>query len=367
MKAVLPSFNPCILVAPLDWGLGHATRCIPVIRALATNGAEVVVAGEGAAAALLQTEFPELIHIPMPGYRVHYGKTKLRTLAALLRQVPKLLRAIKDEHVWLQTTIAKYNIDAVISDNRYGLHHPRVHSVFITHQLQVKTGVSATDILFQKLMYRYINRFDACWVPDSEGPQNLAGALSHPKHLPQIPVVYTGTLSRFQFAESVLTHYVLILLSGPEPQRTLLEEKLLQQAKLFKNPILFVRGLPGSVGLPPVPYHITIVNHLPTATLQKAIEGAEFVVSRCGYSTVMDMMGLRKNCIFIPTPAQTEQEYLAQHLMKNAFALCIPQQKFQLENALQLAATFPYQFPHFENGEGLQAAVTNLLAAIRMR
>lgn len=367
MNPVLLPAKPRILVAPLDWGLGHATRCIPVIQALLAGGATVLVAGEGGVEALLRMEFPELLFLPLPGYRVRYGKTRQATLVALFRQLPKLRRAIKEEQVWLQKVVARYKIDAVVSDNRYGLHHRDVYSVFITHQLEVKTGWRATDVLLQKNLYRYINRFNACWVPDGEAQPHLAGALSHPKVLPQTPVSYIGPLTRFHFSAPVLTQYILILLSGPEPQRTMLEETILQQAKLFQNPMLVVRGLPGAVGVPAVPYHITIVNHLPTATLQKAIAGAQFVISRCGYSTVMDLTALQKRCIFIPTPAQTEQEYLATHLMGQNLALCIPQRKFNLKNALQLAATFPYQFLCFEKGDGLQAAITTLLAAIKMR
>lgn len=361
MKPVQPASKPRILVAPLDWGLGHAARCIPLIRALLTSGAGVWLAGDGKIALLLKTEFPELPFLPLPGYNIQYGKTEAGTFAALFRQLPKLRRAIKQEQKWLQTAVATHKIDAIISDNRYGLHHPQIYSVFITHQLLIKTPMRRMDLLLQKLVYRYINQFDACWVPDAEGAVNLAGALSHPKKLPQIPVTYLGLLSRFTYSGPVLTHYVLILLSGPEPQRTLLEEKLLQQAKLFKNPILFVRGLPGNTGLPTVPYHVVITNHLPTATLQKAVAGAQFVVSRCGYSTVMDMMVLQKKCIFIPTPAQTEQEYLAQHLMKNNVALCIPQQGFRLQNAVDLAASFPYTFPEIEKTDALQRAVVALL------
>lgn len=360
MNAPQLSTKPRILVAPLDWGLGHATRCIPIIRTLLANGAEVLLAGEGKIAHLLKTEFPELPLLPLPGYGIRYGTTRWGTFTALVRQLPKLVEAIKAEKAWLRQAVAAYNIHAVLSDNRYGLHHPGVYSVFITHQLQIKTGLRTTDRLLQQQVYRHIQRFNACWVPDVAEAPGLAGGLAHPKWLPPLPVTYIGLLSRFGPPAPVLTHYILILLSGPEPQRTLLEEKLLQQAKLFQNPILFVRGLPGHTGLPPVPYHVTIVNHLPSHTLQKAIEGAQFVIGRCGYSTVMDMLTLQKKCIFIPTPAQTEQEYLARHLMQQNQALCIPQQRFQLKSAVALAETFSYQLPAFEKDNALQQAVADL-------
>ena len=359
-----PPHTVRILVAPLDWGLGHATRCIPIIYALLAQGAEVVLAGEGPVAALLKTEFPQLLFLPLPGYRMRYGKTKRGTLAALVRQLPKLLQSIKTEQVWLQQVVKNYKINAVLSDNRYGLHHSQIYSVFITHQLLVKTRTRPTDVLLQKWLYRHINKFDACWVPDNDSAINFAGSLSHPKILPRTHITYLGPLSRFAPAAPVLTHYLLILLSGPEPQRTLLEEKLLQQAKLFQTPILFVRGLPGHTGVPAVPYHVVIVNHLPAATLQKAIAGAHYVISRCGYSTVMDLMTLQKKCIFIPTPMQTEQEYLAKHLGKQNFALCIPQDKFKLQNAIALAESFSYRLPAVEKTNALQTAVEKLLQQI---
>jgi uncharacterized protein (TIGR00661 family) len=347
MKAAKASLKPRILVAPLDWGLGHATRCIPVIRTLLTTGADVLLAGEGKVETLLRTEFPELVFLNLRGYRVTYAQSAVGTFTALAQQLPKLLRAIAFETAWLEAAVAEHRINAVISDNRYGLYHPCIPSVFITHQLLVKTPLRSTDALLQTLMYRFINRFTACWVPDSEETPNLAGALSHPVKKPALPVTYIGPLSRFTPTEPVLGYYLLVLLSGPEPQRTLLEEKILQQAQLFKNPMLVVRGLPGHTGLPQVPYHVTIINHLPSATLQQAIESAQFVISRCGYSTVMDMMTLQKKCIFVPTPAQTEQLYLAQHLMKSNHALCIPQSKFGLATAVELASAFPYRFPHY--------------------
>jgi UDP-N-acetylglucosamine transferase subunit ALG13 len=349
MRAAKASLKPRILVAPLDWGLGHATRCIPVIRTLLTTGAEVLLAGEGKVETLLRTEFPELLFLNLPGYRIRYAKSAVGTFAALVQQLPKLLRAIAFETAWLEAAVAEHRINAVISDNRYGLYHPRIPSVFITHQLLVKTPFNSTDALLQTLMYRFINRFTACWVPDSEETPNLAGALSHPVKKPALPVTYIGPLSRFTPTEPVLGYYLLVLLSGPE------------QAQLFKNPMLVVRGLPGHTGLPQVPYPVTIINHLPTATLQQAIESAQFVISRCGYSTVMDMAALQKKCIFIPTPAQTEQMYLAQHLMKNNHALCIPQAKFGLAAAVELAAAFPYHFPVIEKGDALQTAVEALL------
>jgi len=338
--------QPRILVAPLDWGLGHATRCIPIIRQLLQRGCYVLVGAEGAAEHLLRTEFPQLHFLPLPGYRVRYAKTGLGLAAALAQQVPRLLKSIKAENAWLQKKVEQYEIDAVISDNRYGLHHPAVISVLITHQLQIQTPLGRLgNQLLQRFHYKYINRFNACWVPDYEAAPGLAGALSHPDKKPAVPLTYLGSLSRFGNVVDHLQHYVLVMLSGPEPQRTLLEQQLLAQLKSYGKPVLFVRGLPGTVGLPPVPYHVNIMNHLGASALQQALEGAQLVIARAGYSTVMELMALQKKSILIPTPGQTEQQYLAKHLMKHKYALCLPQKGFNLSTAVQQEQQFQYAFP----------------------
>jgi UDP-N-acetylglucosamine transferase subunit ALG13 len=259
-----------------------------------------------------------------------------------------------------------HKINAVISDNRYGLFNEAIYSVFITHQLLIKTSLgNAADEALQKLNYEYVNAFDECWVPDVAGLPNLSGDLSHPQKMPAIPVHYPGALSRMKRGKLNGGRHLLILLSGPEPQRTQLEELLITQLERYKDPVVFVRGLPGDTDLPPVPENVYAVNHLSAPEMQEAMEEASFVVSRCGYSTIMDIMVLRKRSILIPTPGQTEQEYLAQHLMQQNGALCIPQSKFKLMNALELAGSFNYKEGNFEDAPALQTTVRNFVEKLR--
>src|SRR4026207_989463 len=189
-----------LLVAPLDWGLGHATRCVPVIRDLLSIGSEVWLAGEGAQEKLLREEFSSLSFLPLKGYRIKYAKAGLTS--KLLLQIPSILRSIKEENKWLKEQIIKYRFDAVVSDNRYGLHHEKVFSVLITHQLCIKSSLGKwSEGFLQKWNYKLIDRFNECWIPDVEGVNNLAGELSHPSKFPGIPVKYIGPLSRFQRRE----------------------------------------------------------------------------------------------------------------------------------------------------------------------
>jgi uncharacterized protein (TIGR00661 family) len=371
MSSNFPSTKPRILVAPLDWGLGHATRCIPIINALLTNNCDVLLAGEGKAMALLQQEFPQLTAIPLKGYNIHYGKTKWEVYGKLLLQIPKILEAINKENEWLEEAIDTYDLDAVISDNRYGLYTDRIPSVFITHQLLIKTSLGdKADRFLQKFNYHFVDDYSQCWVPDVDDPTiNLAGELAHPAVKPKVPVSYIGPLSRFQYTgESFTEKHLLFLLSGPEPQRTLLEQSLLAQVGSITAPVLLVRGLPGETAIDlEVPPHVSVVNHLDASALEQAVKEAVYIIARCGYSTVMDLMALQKKSILIPTPGQTEQEYLAGHLISQGMALCMEQEQFDLAAALGLAQEFNYYFPEPTDDTTLQTAVASFVQQIVLK
>lgn len=360
--------NLRILVAPLDWGLGHATRCIPLVRELLAQGAGVWLAGEGAQQRLLEAEFPGLPFLSLPGYRVTYAQTAGGLLWKMLGQIPRIQRMIRFENSWLKEKGEELQLDAVISDNRYGLYHERIPSVFITHQLQIKSPAGKwTERILQKRNYDHINRFQACWVPDSEGPDNLGGELSHPPRKPRVPLAYTGPLSRFtkRNAAAPQKDRLLILLSGPEPQRSLLEEKVLRDIAHYNGHATIVRGLPGSPVMIPSTSMIRIYNHLPAAELQNEMEQAEFVLCRSGYSSVMDLAALQKKSILVPTPGQTEQQYLGNYLAQKGFAPCLLQKDFTVANAIRLAADFPYSLPQPTQTNTLPQLVREWLLSIR--
>ncbi|MCW3087084.1 MAG: UDP-N-acetylglucosamine-N-acetylmuramyl-(pentapeptide) pyrophosphoryl-undecaprenol [Sediminibacterium sp.] len=334
-----------VLVAPLDWGLGHATRCIPIIRALVAKGYQVVLAAEGTQAILLQQEFPSLVCLPLPGYRVRYSKQAAWLPFTLTGQLPRLIRTIQQEHRWLEKTITEYSIDLVISDNRYGLSSTKVPCIFITHQLTIKAPFVWLEKMLQRINYHYINGFAACWVPDAEGMPNAAGVLSHPVTLPKTKLQYMGLLSRFRRQEQPEKYDLCILLSGPEPQRTLLEKKVLAGLSTVRGKVLLVRGKPGSTEDVTVPANTEVKNHLPGDALQAALLQSRYIISRSGYTTIMELLSLQKAAILIPTPGQTEQEYLAETLQQRGVCLSVSQDEFDLDRHLSLAKKFPYQFP----------------------
>lgn len=327
--------KPTVLIAALDWGLGHATRCISLIHHMKMLDFEVIIAAEGAHAAVLREEFPEIRQVHLKGYRLKYGKSGLKTLLKLLGQIPKILTAIKYENRWLTGFLEKNRVDLLISDNRYGFYHKGVRSVFITHQLQIKTPFGkGSETILRKLNYRYIRNFSECWVPDHRGMDNLGGDLSHPTRLPPVPVKYLGILTRFNKTADLPVYDLLILLSGPEPQRTLLEQIVLKELKNYKGKAVMLRGLPANDNQLPDLNNTRFFNHLPTGRLNQLINESAIVLSRPGYTTIMDMAALQKKCIFIPTPGQTEQQYLAAYLSRKLYCLSFDQDKFSLSAAL---------------------------------
>jgi uncharacterized protein (TIGR00661 family) len=341
------NINIRVLVAPLDWGLGHATRCVPIIQAFLDAGCTVLIAAKGNTALLLQTEFPALELLELEGYGISYSANKKRFAWKIATQIPQIINSIRSEKKWIAQTIVQKKIDLVISDNRFGLHSEKCISVFMTHQLRIKTNLpNWLETMVQKVNYRYINRFDACWVPDFANEKNVAGELAHPCSLPKKPIAYLGCLSRLQKKENVEKKYeLMIVLSGPEPQRTMLENTMLAQLQDRKEKVLLVLGKPRAELPENKNTNLIIHAHLPANEMALAMQESEFIISRTGYTTVMDLLKLQCKSILIPTPGQTEQECLGQHLHAQKMALVFAQEAFDLTQAIDDARSFDYQFP----------------------
>jgi uncharacterized protein (TIGR00661 family) len=281
----------------------------------------------------------------------------------IFRQVPHILSCIRQENEWLKEVVKEYQFDAIISDNRYGLYHTSIPSIFITHQLNIKSPFGKwSERILQKKIYRIINRFTECWIPDDEKENGLAGQLSHPAVMPSIPVRYISILSRLKKTNSdEKKHHLFISLSGPEPQRSLLENKIIHDIVHYNGTATIVRGLPGETTLIPSTTDIRFYNHLPADELSKEMESAEYIISRSGYSTVMDIITLGKKSILIPTPGQTEQEYLAKYLIQKKIAFCMKQKKFDLHEALQKASGFEYKTIHYTGHSKLSSTINSFL------
>ncbi len=328
-----------ILVAVLDWGLGHATRCIPVINCLLANHCNVSVAGNGPSLELLKQEFPKLIFHELPSYKITYPSHGF-FFSHLLFQSPGIFSAIRKERKAIEKLIGENQIDSIISDNRYGCYSRQVPSVLMTHQLnmQLPTSLNWSVWLVNKMNHRLINKFDECWIPDNPDSR-LTGKLTETKNL---NVRFIGILSRFTSSELISRNDLLVgLISGPEPQREIFEKLLIQEFKILNRPCLLVRGLPQVDKEKVVIDNITLINHASTLDLQKIISEAEIIVSRSGYSTIMDLLTLhKKRIIFIPTPGQPEQEYLAYQLERKKIAFTQSQDEMDLKEAIERSRSY---------------------------
>ena len=314
-----------ILVCPLDWGLGHASRCIPLIYDFLNQGHEVLLAGSGASAQLLQQEFPTLTFIPFESFTLRYSAGSSQ-IGAVLRAFPRLLKRIKTEHKELASIVKSYAITQVVSDNRFGCYCKEVKSIYITHQLWVKlpSPFGFLEPLVASWHRGIIEKYDACWVPDyEEAEKSLAGELSHPKVMPN-NVTYIGPLSRFDRPEKQgeLSTLTVAVLSGIEPQRSIFEQYLLDTLQIEpSDKVILVQGLPQKGVQPFTVGKVTVYPSLPSAQLQVLLQQASRIICRSGYSSVMDLaiLGKLSATTFIPTPGQPEQEYLAGYLRAKKF------------------------------------------------
>ena len=344
--------KPLALIAPLDWGLGHTTRCIPIIRELKKNNIEIVIACNSVQKSVLEAEFPDETYVNLPGYGLSYGSSRRHTIAKLILQIPKILISIKKENLQLKRFLLQFNANIIISDNRYGIFSRNIHSIFITHQLNIVTGTGHFgDRLIRRFTHSMIRKFDECWVPDFENGFTLAGRLSHPVLKPAFPVRYIGPLSRFErcagpgnglhsstangvHSSAGTQSYILVILSGPEPQRSKLEEIMLAQLAMVDSDSIVIRGLPHNAESISASSKMRMINFAGAAELNKLICNAYVVISRSGYTTVMDLLKLQKKAILIPTPGQPEQEYLGRYLSRLQLAVVANQETLNLREEL---------------------------------
>jgi uncharacterized protein (TIGR00661 family) len=317
-----------ILVAPLNWGLGHATRCIPIINKLIEKGFTPILASDGVALQLLQKEFPNLKTLELPSYQIKYTKKGFLFLFQMMLNLPNIIKAILKEQKTLNHWITEHKLDGVISDNRLGLYSKKIPSVFITHQINVLTGFYSKITTY--INHNFIKKFQECWVPDVSGNYNLSGKLGHIKNN-TLNLKYIGVLSRLQKEELPKKYDVLILLSGPEPQRTILEEKLLDEFQNFTGKLLFVKGKMETEQKYEVINNNFYYNFMTASQISCAMNKSDLIVCRSGYSTVLDLVKLEKKAFFIPTPGQTEQLYLAKKYKKMKIAPYCFQDDFKLE------------------------------------
>ncbi|MFK5889548.1 MAG: glycosyltransferase [Flavobacteriaceae bacterium] len=315
-----------VLITPLNWGLGHATRCIPIINALIKSNFIPIIASDGEALTLLQKEFPKLKFFKLPSYNITYPRNSKFFLIHFLLKILHFRKIFKTENRLVKDIVKAENIVGIVSDNRFGCYHPDIKSVYITHQLKVLAGLFT--FLTSKIHQKIIKNFDTCWVPDDEN-HTYSGELSKVS-LHKIKINYLGVLSRFKYQEATLKYDYLILISGPEPERSRLENLMINTFKNTSKKVLLVQGKVETNQKIRCQNDIDIFNYMTQNQLQQTIAESKVVIARSGYSTVMDLAVMGRKAFFIPTPGQTEQLYLAKNLERQKVAPFAFQHQFKL-------------------------------------
>lgn len=329
----LDTTNKTILVAPLNWGLGHATRCIPIIKALQENNCIPIIASDGIALELLRKEFPYIQTLELPSYQIEYAKNGKNFKWKLLKNSPKMIEAIWKEKKMVASWIDEYDIDGIISDNRLGVFSTKVPSVFVTHQLNVMTG--NTTWITSKLHQRIIKKYTECWVPDVAGTPNLSGELGHVDN-PDFKTKHIGPLSRMHKKQTPTQNELMIILSGPEPQRGLLEDLLREEVMRYDGRVVFIKGIIEKTQKKEQIGNVTYYNFMNSRQLQQTFNESDLVLCRSGYTSIMDLAKLEKKAFFIPTPGQYEQEYLARKLKEEGLVPFARQEDFKIENLAEV-------------------------------
>ncbi len=328
--------EPKILVCPLNWGLGHATRIVPILEQLNKQKFDVWIAASGDSLIFLKKQFPELNYIDFPNYKVKYSASNSQVFSFLIA-IPKIILGTLKEHYQIKKIIKDNKFDIVISDNRYGLWHRSAHTIFITHQLNIKLPKSLRvfEPTLKIIVWRVINKFNECWVPDVKGENSIAGELAQPSsNLKKL--YFIGLLSRYKNRKREKSKEkeidVLFILSGPEPQRTIFEDLICNQIGNNRQSFALVRG---TTKRRTQTYSFPVYDLLDSEELLSLINKSEIIVCRSGYSSVMDLITLNKKAILIPTPGQTEQEYLAEYLKNKGTFNAVDQNEFNLEKVIQ--------------------------------
>jgi hypothetical protein len=320
-----------ILICPLEWGLGHAGRMIALAAKLREMNFNILFGAGEKHLSFIRNEMPGLTYISFPGFRPGYSRSLPQYFVILLR-IPLLLYHILHEHIMLRKIIARYAIDIVISDNRFGLWNKNIKTVYITHQLLIPlpkffSGLEFIGVIFHRYI---IEKYTLCFIPDLPGDVNVSGRLSHGVKLPR-NVRYIGILSRFtglttQGNESPVSfRHNTVILSGPEPQRSILEKKLTSILKNRELPSVILGACPDKPSEIIHPGKIISYNNLPGPAMKETIIRSEAIAARSGYTTIMELISLNCSALLIPTPGQTEQEYLALYLAEKGWFSTVSQ------------------------------------------
>ncbi|NEN22955.1 hypothetical protein G3O08_05510 [Cryomorpha ignava] len=334
--------NKRVLIAVLNWGLGHASRSVPIIDAVVRYGADVVIASNGATKTFLEQRFQHINVLEIPDKEINYGKSG--AAVGLLKRSFQQQKINNEQYAWLTRNAEDLGITHIISDNLYGVNNPVIPSAIITHQIGIVSPFFKSQ--FDKHLAVWLKKFDEVWIPDEPGELSLAGKMLDNKFFDG-KTFYLGHISRFRKLPGIekdIDH--LVILSGPEPQRTFLERKIAKKLEKLPGRHIIVRGRIDSDVVPPstkIEYH----SFLHEKQLELFIARAKMVICRSGYTSILDMVRMDANACFIPTPQQPEQKYLAKRMKEKGWFHAVTQKDFGMNDLKKADEKSNFQSPDF--------------------
>ncbi len=336
--------NPgTVFYTVLNMGLGHASRSLPIMREFVNRGWRLVIGANGRALNFLQNEIPAAEFITTPDYALRYAKGALLPLS-LLAQTPQFLAGIRAEQKLCRKAAQLYQPKLIISDHCYGMSHPEIPSYFITHQVYfaMPPGLERFSALPARFNFHYHRHFGKIIIPDlpDENGGRLSGRLSRlPRQASRYH--YAGLLSSVAQQNIKPDIDVLVSISGPEPQRTLFEKLVLEQIETIPGKKVVLLGKSESTRTLCDREALKVYSHLPRQAAAELMNRARLIVSRPGYSTLMETAELGKPALFVPTPGQTEQVYLARRLQEQGWFHSVAQHRLKLADDIERARSLP--------------------------
>ncbi|MGB5098985.1 MAG: glycosyltransferase [Methanothrix sp.] len=335
-----------VFVSPLNWGLGHSTRDIPIIEELLRRGHEVTVGTSGNALALLQRECPQCNFITFKDYPAPYSDSRF-FLPSFIAGIPAMLQAFAAERKRLEQILAENRFDMIISDNRMCVYSSKIPSYFISHQLRYSMPGYLYPLELMTIPFNsfFHSKFEGVIVPDIDpqgSSKNLSGKLCRSNlNVTKRRVYYAGIITSTRKMAVAEDLDFLAVVSGPEPQRTKLEEIVMKQVQMLPGEKVVLLGSPQKDSHKKVDGHTTVHSYVSTEEKAELMNRARFIITRSGYTTMMELAELdKKHGLFTPTPGQTEQEYLSRYYARQKWFLSKSQYKLKLSEDVEKAMQY---------------------------
>lgn len=331
-----------VFISPLNWGLGHATRDLPIINEILGHGHHVTIGTTGPTLALLKKECPKCHFIDFPGYSATYSSSRF-FLPKFVKDIPKMLKAFSNENKNVNKIFSREKYDLVVSDCRYGVYSAKIPSFLITHQItfhlpMVKLAEPVTE-LFNKYSF---NHFRRVIVPDNVPPNNLCGKLCEPNFRKiKEKLYYAGILCSIKKMKIKEDLDYLFSISGPEPQRTKFEDIITKDVKNVRGDKVILLGKPHEDFERKLDKNTLVKSHASRDEMTKLMNRAKFIICRSGYTTMMELAELgKKHGLFMPTPGQPEQEYLSKYYMDKGWFYSTSQYKLDIVEDIEKTSDY---------------------------